>query len=434
MTKMPRIISHFVLITFLLCISSTISTFAQFDKKYLLKTKFDINGVFYKFNSNANFADPDPRPSLILILLRENCNYSIRFKRKIRELINNLENVSLSSKFELKIYTCPLDDTCAKIFNSKAYPEVRFYSVKESPRKYFIRYKSKGPIMITPLLKWMNRLKEVSDGKNDMLRLDWESIQKSKNKLDDGVNKGVKVMGDVKNKENNRMIKKLEKRMRKIGYYYGMLNDFSDLNQWKKLYKRVVSNKRELIIFCRDLLSQKEYFIYRKIVSLYPNVKTLELRKCKQFRESENNEMSKNILKMISDVFTTKTRTWTPKSGKFMLKTFKKIFNNIISGKKQNLYFINFEHYYFNKFTKKNLENLKRFRKVFKAKSRPLLLNLTSSVMKKIMHNSYQALFLFLSGKESDKERKSMIRSFKEVSKTVRYDKNMYFIVVGGKI
>jgi hypothetical protein len=412
----------------LLSICSITNSFVSpnIRSKYFLKTKFDINGVFSKFNAPSSAIDPDPRRSVLLILLKPGCPHSRKFERRIKELVTNIQSQSFKGRFELKFYECPPDATCATIFNAKSYPEIRFYSVRESPRRFFIRYNITKKFTILKLLKWIHRRRELSSGRNDIFHFDKEDSDDGVRQLDTGEDQKMK-------NSMSKQLKRMKKMMGKLGYFYGELNQFTDFNFWKKIYKQVVEKKKELLIFCRDSFTKSEYYVFRKILSLYPKMRVMEIRKCSQFRNLENSKKLISKTKaFIRNVFGTKTKSWSEELGLFMKKKFEKIFKNF-SGKDSRMYLINFEQFYMTSFRNKHFMKVSKFRKIFKGKRRPNLVYLTSSIMKLIMQHSQPAMFLFLNESTSSSERSSIVRSFRELSKSLRYDKNLLFIPIGGK-
>ena len=393
--------------------------------KYVIKSKFDVNGVFSKFNMTESSIDPDPRRSVLLVLLKPGCPHSRKFERRINELVNNLETQSFKSRFEFRIYECPPDQTCAKIFNAKSYPEIRFYSVRESPRKYFLRFSVKKDVTVAKILKWANRRRELSTGNNDIFHFDGDMVKDKGKHLDKGDGKMENMM--------KKQLREMKKRMRRYGYYYGELTQFINLEFWKRIYKRVVEQNKELLIFCRDAFSKKEYYNFRKILSLYPNMRVFEIRKCSKYITSKNSqEFIKKTKSFISHVFGTDTKSWSRELGSFMKNKFNKIFSNL-SSKNSKMFLVNFEQLYLTSFKNTNMTNVKQFRRIFKGRRRPNIVYLTSNVMKNIMYHSQPVIFLFLNSTESMKERRSIMRSFKKLSKIVRYDKNLLFVPIGGK-
>ena len=427
MEKFPRILQMlFLLALFASCATGQKSA-TDFHRKYHLRSKFDINALFTKFNGPADFPNPDPRPPLVLILLKAGCVYSKRFQRKLVELFNNFDKVALSSRFELKVFDCPEDETCAKIFNARSYPEIRFYSMKDSPRKFFIRYRIRGKILIKNVLTWMMKHRNLADG-----RMDLHAIE-SKRRLDDGSKDPKHVQSEVQ-KEHSKVLRQVQGQLKKAGYFFAHLSSFAKLDFWKHMYQNIISKKKQLIVFCRDSLDEREYFNFRKIVALYPNVRTFEIQKCAPFlADPRKEQVFTEVTKLTHQMFSAQTKTWSPDLAAFMLKTFTKVLANLWSGGNPKIHFINLEHFYYMTFKKNTLQNVNRFRSRFKAKSRPLVMHLTSSVLRRIMHKSHPAVFLFLGGTELARERRSMIRSFKETSKLVRFDKNMFFVIIGGR-
>lgn len=406
-------------------------TTAQVQSRHFIKSKFEINAIFSNFNAPPGAANPDPRRPLVLVLLKPGCQFSRRFKRQLGELASDFEHAMYSSRLELKVFECPADDTCAKVFNAKFYPEIRFYSARLRPRRFFLRFPVKGPIRLDRLLSWLLRRSWLANGASDMLAFDGASPAPGPSKAQLDAGQADAASKPPKPQANPKALK-LKKQMAKMGYFYGSLGQMDGFGFWERVYKRMISRGKELLIFCRDALSKKEYFVFRKITALYPSVRVVELRRCLQWRASADHaNATERTSKFIAEVFGTETKSWPPELGRFMLRTFSRVWSHLAGGNNR-VHLVNFEHFYSTSFGKKSMASVSRFRRQFKARRRPNVHYLTSSLMRKIMHNGHSAMLLFLNPAQSQSERASLLRSFRELSRLVRFDKSYLFVVVGG--
>jgi hypothetical protein len=286
-------------------------------------------------------------------------------------------------------------------------------------------------------MKWMNRHRSIADGRMDLLRFEQQTPEKEnpeKMKTDEGLESNQKKVKTTSQQNDHRkVIADLTRQMSRLGYYFAHMADLTSLEFWKHVYKNIIFKKKQLALFCRDGLTSSEYFNFRKIIALYPSVRVVEIRNCAHFNGSSKKEKTvEAITKLLNEMFSVDTQTWSPELARFMLTSYTKILQNMWSGENQKVHLMNFEHVYRTSFSKKQLGSVQRFRSKFKAKSRPVVMNLTPSILRRIMHKSHPAVFLFLDGNELPKERRAMIRSFRQTSKMVRFDKNMYFVIIGG--
>ena len=408
------------LILFMLLLWSLHSTMTsesqRLQKKFFLGSKFDISPMF----SAVPGINPLIMPPLVLILLKPLCGHSQKFKRGIGELLQIMDK---RGDIELKIFECPLDGTCPKIFQTKAYPEVRFYSFRSSPKRFFVRMKSRSALTSLKVAKWVSKRQVLQNAANDIMRFD----------LSAKTGKQVKTKSDEKTLQSKE--KSLLRKMRGVGFYHFSPSDLAEMNFWRTVAVRIVSGQKQMVVFCRDRIKGLNYLIIRKITALYPSLRMVELRHCRKAKR-DFSQLTAKIQTFTEQLWVANEQIWGTELIRFLKKTLPQILEMISGQSKFTLRLLDFVNSYSIGFTEKETGSITKFRARFKIKKRSPIFQLNQGLMNRIMSQDESAMILFLSPQSDQnvKQQKSIIRDFKRTSKAIRYDKKKFFTIVGGKL
>ena len=228
-----------ILVLCIMLFSLSLASSEEIDtlqKKYFMNDKFALHDIFQPYS----ITNPDNERTLVMIILKIGCKHSQLFKRKVGELIRTMEQLERTTNIELKFFNCPFDDTCFKIFGSKSYPEIRFYSTRKAPKLFFVRYTALSEITIENTIKWMMKRHYLQDNRLDMFNFD--KIKSNEIASD----KTTKMVADKG--LSDQFSSKLVRKMRKIGFYYSALENFRTLEFWKLLGNKIIQKEKELLI------------------------------------------------------------------------------------------------------------------------------------------------------------------------------------------